>query len=94
MNNKFYYAILSKPLRLPSDAKIFETQSRGNGILKKNLRRLAVNHKYRIIRIISRKEVMNSGYHHLDQWITRLKNDTAQVKKWLQGGKRRMRCLK
>ena len=94
MNNNFYWAILSKPLPSRLDAMIFEIQSLMNGILKKNLRRLKVNGKYRIIRKISHKEVMGSGYYNLDQWITRLENDTAQVRKWLKGGKRRTRCIK
>ena len=88
MNNKFYYAILSKGLSTQLDAMIFEIQSLGNGIPKENLRRLKVDGRYRIIRKISYKEVAETKYYHKDLWIKRLKHDTIRVREWMKAKKR------
>jgi len=94
MNNKFYWAIPRKAAETRPEVLLFKRQIMSNGVPEKDLRIKIIDGQYRLIRKVYHGYAINSGYHNLDQWIRRLKNDTKKVKVWLKAKKRIKRCLK
>lgn len=91
MNNKFYWAIPRKAVDTRPEVLLYKRQIMSNGVLEKDLRIKIIDGQYRLIRKVSHRYVINSGYYNLDQWIRRLKKDTGIVKEWLKR-KRRKKC--
>ncbi|MBA7470146.1 hypothetical protein ES707_05424 [subsurface metagenome] len=92
--NTYYWAIPRKAVDTEPEVLLYKRQIMANGVNEKELRIKIVNGKYRLIRKVYHDYVINSGYHNLSQWITRLKKDTIKVKGWLKVKKRSKRCLK